>query len=220
MMELKTQENWLMVVTGNSFNIKDKLKGYGFKFNWDFKVWYRELGDRTAYYSDKAYEAEILKSGCEVIMVNGFGNLRPAIEFSVQEERELNPPETIEHEYTNQVVEVTKWYARVVAEELGNEIAFRNIKITNVYKETSKAMLVDFEFYGGIGCSCGVCGRGLTNAVSKATGIGPVCAMKMGMPRPTMENAIETVKLLEEKVKELKTVESKWVPLSQIKNVI
>lgn len=116
-----------------------------------------------------------------------------------------------------EVVELKKWYARTLKESLGNEIIYRNIKITKKYAETSRAVLVDFEFFGGISVSCGCCGLPLDNEISKACGIGPVCATKIGLPRPTMENAKEILVKLNEKMKELKNVEKIWIPKSQIK---
>lgn len=78
-------------------------------------------------------------------------------------------------------------------------------------------MLVDAEFFGGVARACAVCGRVLDNDISRASGIGPICAGKMGLPRPTRENANEILKQLEEKTKNMAPIERKWIPKSQMK---
>ena len=119
-------------------------------------------------------------------------------------------------DYEGKVLEVTKWYGEIVKTEFNLEVIFRNIKVTKVHRETSKAIEADFELFGGIARSCGICGRSLDNEISKASGIGPICAQKFGFPRPTLESAKEIQKMLEEKFKQSGTIERKWIPKSQV----
>jgi hypothetical protein len=72
------------------------------------------------------------------------------------------------------------------------------------------------KLYGGVARCCGICGRDLDNEISKAAGIGPICATKFGFPRPTIETAAEINKMLEEKFRQAGTIEKKWIPKSQV----
>lgn len=62
--------------------------------------------------------------------------------------------------------------------------------------------------------ACTICGKKLTNRVSKVVGIGPVCGEKYGVPREAFERMpVDQLKaLLAEK-----TRAETWLPLSQIK---
>jgi hypothetical protein len=145
------------------------------------------------------------------------------IEWAEESWKELKTDQEVQpiegHPLIGQVYETTKWYGKIIKEKLGIGVIFRNIRVLNIYKETDRAILVDAELFGGIGRCCGVCGRYLDNEISRATGIGPVCASKMGLPRPTMENAKEIVKLLEAKSKEAGLIEKVWIPKSQIEKI-
>ena len=127
--------------------------------------------------------------------------------------------EITDHQLKGKKVELKKWYGNILKDELGNDFAFRNVEIKKVYRETQKAILADFKFYGGIMCSCGVCGKTLTDEISKATGIGPVCAKKLGLPRPTLTNVKEVITELNKVVDAMPEVNKKWIPKSQIKNI-
>jgi SWI/SNF-related matrix-associated actin-dependent regulator 1 of chromatin subfamily A len=124
------------------------------------------------------------------------------------------------HKIENTVIETTAWYSKTFKESHNTSYAFRNFKVLKFLGETSKAYHVDVEFFSGISCTCGVCGRGLTNDVSKATGIGPVCAEKIGLPRPTLESAKETVKQMESLSQQQGQFTSIWIPKSQIKRIV
>lgn len=70
-----------------------------------------------------------------------------------------------------------------------------------------------------VGC-CRNCGRDLTDWISKASGMGPVCAKHLGITRPTTKSEIEEFnKKLKEKIEEMGEFEF-WVPKSQIKNAM
>lgn len=115
-------------------------------------------------------------------------------------------------------IEVKAWLARRLGRELNMEVFFRNLEVMEVCRETSKAYEVKVKFVSTIVTSCHVCGRELDTDVSRAVGIGPVCADKLGIPRPTLENAHETLKLIDAKCSEIGTLGPFWIPKSQIKN--
>jgi hypothetical protein len=206
----------LAVILGNSIKYKSEIKSdFGFSFNWDHKVWFKQVPEET--YSMLEIILESKFEGCHVYWIANLEYVNMAKEF---EKEEFKPKmEYINSNYTNKVLEVSKWYAGVFKENNNTNYAFRNIEVINVYRETEKAIQVDAKFFGGIASSCGACGRELNNDISRATGIGPICAAKMGFPRPTMENAKDIVKKLEEASKAEGTFKGVWIPKSQIKDM-
>jgi SWI/SNF-related matrix-associated actin-dependent regulator 1 of chromatin subfamily A len=126
----------------------------------------------------------------------------------------------MEHKLQNKVIETKAWFAKTFRDNHNTSLAFRNFKVLKVTNETKKAYQVDIEFFSGISCTCGYCGRILDNPVSKATGIGPICAEKMGLPRPTLETAKEIVKKMEELSKKQGQFLNVWIPKSQIKRIV
>ena len=204
----------ILVVTGNSYPIKDSLKRLGFRFSFDNKVWFKNYEQGNI---DLAIEFIEQGTNCSYITVN---TLSEAFN-KIREERKNNysNDEIVNHSLTGKKVEFKKWYGNILKDELGNDFAFRNVEIKKVYRETQKAILADFKFYGGIMCSCGVCGKTLTDEISKATGIGPVCAKKLGLPRPTLNNVKEVITELNKVVGSMPEVTKKWIPKSQIKNI-
>jgi len=115
------------------------------------------------------------------------------------------------------IIEVKAWIARRLAADLHETVFFRNLKIAEVLRETAKAYEVKVEFVSTIVTSCHICGRELDTDVSRAVGIGPVCADKLGIPRPTLETAHETLKLIDQRCKEIGILGPVWIPKSQIK---
>ena len=70
-----------------------------------------------------------------------------------------------------------------------------------------------------VGC-CRNCGRDLTDWISKASGMGPICAKYLGIKRPTTKQEIaEFNKNLKEKIEEMGEFEF-WIPKSHIKNAM
>lgn len=100
-------------------------------------------------------------------------------------------------------VEVKKW--------LANEKHIPVHMVGTIDRESAKAIY--FIGHGDVSESvyCHVCGRHLTNPVSRVVGIGPVCCGKFGIPRPNYSNAVELAKQLKENMKF-----EGWLPKSQI----
>ena len=214
----------IAVVLGNSIKHKEVLKReFNFIFNWDHKVWFKLVNDET--YSPLEQIIESKCDGCRVYWIASLDHVRQVQNEDKNiylEERKASGKneETIESEYTGKVLEVSKWYANAFKENNNAAYAFRNLKVLNVYRETMKAIQVDAEFFGGISCRCGVCGRQLDNAISQATGIGPVCAEKLGLGRPSLESAQEFVKKLQDMSKAQGVFNKVWIPKSQIREVV
>lgn len=116
-----------------------------------------------------------------------------------------------------QTIEIKAWIARRIQADLNMDYFFRNLEIVDVANETAKAYQVTVKFVSKVVTSCHVCGRDLDTEVSKACGIGPVCADRLGLPRPTLERAEETLKALEALCGQLGTIGPIWLPKSQIK---
>ncbi len=118
---------------------------------------------------------------------------------------------------SGQRIEVKAWIARRLQADLGLAFFFRNLEVVEVLNETFKAYQVKVKFVAQIVTSCHICGRDLDTEISRATGIGPVCADKMGLPRPTLATANETLKAIDALCQGIGAVGPIWVPKSQIK---
>lgn len=80
-----------------------------------------------------------------------------------------------------------------------------------VLAESPKAILLKGTALIGPKPDCAICGRNLTNVVSRVVGVGPICCEKLGIPRPDYENAKE----LEIQLRKLTAFE-KWLPKARI----
>lgn len=118
------------------------------------------------------------------------------------------------------VVEVKKWLAERIAKHFGLETAYRNLEIKRTFNESAKAVQVEIKLSPKIGCNCSVCGQKLDTEVSRATGIGPVCADRLGIRRATKSNAQEILKEIESRINSLPAYGPLWVPRSQIKGIV
>ena len=210
----------ICVVLGNTFSVKEELKlKYGFSFNWDYKVWYKPVqADKFPYWKTivEAYSKEI-----EACWVNDFDDIPKLLNAIKAEKAEIQVemPSLQSHKLDGKVIEISKWLANKIKEEAKTSVAFRNLEVIKVHRETHKAILVDIKYYSGITCSCGICGRALDNPISKATGIGPVCAEKIGLSRPKLEQAEQTIKELEALCDKQGVISKVWVAKSMIKNI-
>lgn len=117
------------------------------------------------------------------------------------------------------LIEVKAFIARRLQSDLSMPYFFRNLSVVEVSKETSKAFQLKVSFVSRIVTSCHVCGRELDTDVSRATGIGPVCADRLGIKRPTLETANETLQAIDILCRNLGVVGPIWVPKSQIKHI-
>lgn len=124
------------------------------------------------------------------------------------------------HPWDGKKAELTKYAARSVQEKLNEQIdgevtyLYRNVVITKVHKETAKAIHASVEFFAGIGRNCHVCGAKLDTEISRACGIGPVCARNMGLPRPNKNNASVVLAQIEKIAGGFGTVGPVWIPKS------
>lgn len=118
-----------------------------------------------------------------------------------------------------QVIEVKAWIARRLQADLNMSYFFRNLEVSQVLNETGRAYQVKVKFVSHVVTSCHICGRELDTEVSRACGIGPVCADKLGLPRPTLATAQQTLQALDALCNNIGEVGPVWIPKSQIKAV-
>lgn len=115
-----------------------------------------------------------------------------------------------------ELIEIKGWLAKQLEQQLALACFFRNLEITEVVSESPRAYSVKVKFVSKIASSCHCCGRDLDTEVSRATGIGPVCASRLGLPRPTLATAQETLAALETIRNTIGEVGPVWIPKSQI----
>lgn len=82
-----------------------------------------------------------------------------------------------------------------------------------VKRETAKAILVDATVHveGGSNFCC-ICGRTLTNRISRFMNIGPICAERFGLDRPEKLTDEELLEYFRSKA----SVKDMWIPKSQM----
>lgn len=130
---------------------------------------------------------------------------------------QFTEPPTIK---VGQILELRRGWADRLKNNHGMKYFFRNLEVTKVERETDKAVLVKVVFSTKIITSCNYCGRSLDCSISKACGIGPICLKHMGIARPNLETAHETLKMIEEVVKSIGELGPVWIPKSQIKPAV
>lgn len=112
-------------------------------------------------------------------------------------------------------ITVRKWFAQGKAKELNIRYFFRNLVVEEVLAETPKGVLVKIRFNDKVTTCCHLCGLGLDTEVSKATGIGPVCAKKLGFSRVSVADAGMVLEKIKEEAK-IAGILTMWLPKSQI----
>lgn len=116
-----------------------------------------------------------------------------------------------------QVIEIKTWLANKFKEEAKMDFFLRNLEIVEVLDETARAYQVQVRFVSKIVKNCCACGKALDNEISKATGIGPTCAKKIGLSRPSLNDAQKTIIELEALCVKIGLIGPLWIPKSQIK---
>lgn len=121
-------------------------------------------------------------------------------------------------------IEITKGIAKSIQQneqQKGRElpVVFRNLQIERVRRETAKAILVDVRFVAEVVRSCHVCGMPLDTEVSRACGIGPVCAKRIGFERPHKADASDILRHVERFANDIGVLEEIWLPKSRITRI-
>lgn len=115
------------------------------------------------------------------------------------------------------VMTIRKHFANKKAKELGYKVFFRTVVVEEVLAETPRAIQVRVSFSSKLSTYCVCCGLNLDTEVSKATGVGAVCAKKyLGIKRVTLADAPMVLAKIEEQTKALGITPPIWIPKSQM----
>lgn len=109
------------------------------------------------------------------------------------------------------VIVIGKWLAKEIAQKAGAPRAFHTLKVMACLGETEKAYKLKVKLSAQRTSFCGMCGLALTNPESVASGIGPICGQKWGLPETNLLALAESFGLME-----LREVET-WIPKATIK---
>ena len=234
----------VQVATVNTYPEKDRLRNCGFNWHKEEKVWVRFTNLDHPYLDDEIEESF---QGTDVrivtIMADFFmhttvdlfhkGVARPVQRGWVQEVEarlsemekvaagsELSGPEDDRISVTIVVgskIQLPAWIAKAIGKELGLTHVFRNLLVTEVLRETPKAYQVRVRFMSEIAKVCHLCGTQLDDPLSQATGIGPVCAKKIGIKRATADKAKEVLNGIREYVESVGEVGPVWISKTRVK---
>lgn len=115
------------------------------------------------------------------------------------------------------VMTIRKHFANKKAKELGYKVFFRTVVVEEVLAETPRAIQVRVSFSSKLSTYCVCCGLNLDTEISKATGVGAVCAKKyLGIKRVTLADAPMVLAKIEEETKALGITPAIWIPKSQM----
>lgn len=115
-----------------------------------------------------------------------------------------------------QVLEVTKGFAKKIAEKNSSSATFFNFEVIEVLAETAKALLIKTKASAKVTSHCCVCGRELTDPASIMSGIGPICAENNNLPHGDVDLTKAMLEEMASKEVQLET----WIPKSAIKNFV
>lgn len=108
-----------------------------------------------------------------------------------------------------EVLIVTKFFAKIIGRDTGLNRPHFAIEVVEVKGESEKAWHVTGRLSAHRTAHCCVCGLPLTNSVSVAAGIGPICGSRY---------EVSTAEELQAKLQtEYKTAVTFWLPKSQVK---
>lgn len=114
-------------------------------------------------------------------------------------------------------VVLKRWVAQQIKKKHGLEFTPITVTVNQFYGQTDKAVRIKIKLTSGDVTNCRCCGASLKDEKSKATGVGPVCARKLGIEYIRDKNDIARWKQdLQVKVDQLGSWEE-WIPKSQIK---
>lgn len=185
----------------------------GYKGDFEFYLSLRDQLEVRGYLSDKQTEAltRAVKRDEERANTGRFDRL-----FSVK---------------PGEILEIRAWLARSISAQFNirghvfdlsnpdlreEQVSFRNIEVVKVTGESEKAWRLEFRYVSFICNACHLCGLELDTEISRACGVGPTCAKKLGFERAKLEDANTILNRLNEITKAIGVVGPVWVPKSQV----
>lgn len=116
-------------------------------------------------------------------------------------------------------IDITSWFARCLKKELNANITFCRIDVVEVLRATGKAVQIRGYFNTDVAVNCYCCHAVLDTEISKASGIGPVCAKKAGVPRTSINDAPAIIAHMNQLAQSMGEF-TVWVPRKCIKTEI
>jgi hypothetical protein len=113
-------------------------------------------------------------------------------------------------------IEVKHFIAERIAQDAKAPVAFRNFEVVEMLRESAKAIQVRVRMASKIASSCHLCGQPLDTEISRASGVGPVCAEKLGFKRPKLTDAADILAKLDKMAQDFGIIGPVWIPKSQI----
>ena len=111
---------------------------------------------------------------------------------------------------------VKKWFARTMQRDQQLQFAPFTLTITEIHSESAKAVQATVKMTAGEVNVCRCCGASLTDEKSQATGLGPVCAKKLGVKYVTNLADVARFKVdLQKRIDEIGSFKV-WIPRSQV----
>lgn len=121
------------------------------------------------------------------------------VENEVKSTKMANGIEAMRTKFAESVatVKIGTKMARKMRHKYKMSFFFRRLDIIKVHRATYNTIEVSYRFHGDLSKDCNMCGHGLKLEISRATGIGPVCAKYLGVPRKNLDDAKKTLEMLE-----------------------
>jgi len=117
---------------------------------------------------------------------------------------------------TGDQIEVKHFIAERISQDAKAPVAFRNFEVVEMLRESAKAIQVRVRMASKIASSCHLCGQPLDTEISRASGVGPVCAEKLGFKRPKLADAADILAKLDKMAQDIGVIGPVWIPKSQI----
>lgn len=88
------------------------------------------------------------------------------------------------------VIEVKPWVANRIGNLTGHDPVFVNLEVVELCEENNWGLRLRLAYHAKVARVCHVCGMLLDTRAARASGIGPVCADRLGIARPQPENVV------------------------------
>lgn len=116
------------------------------------------------------------------------------------------------------ILELRKPAATRITGRVSYKPAHRNFEVVETLYESSGGLMAMVKMSAKFSAHCYCCGRALTLPISKASGIGPDCAAKLGIERLDSLSAEQIIEKIEANLP--KEVVKVFIDKKQIKNAI
>lgn len=116
------------------------------------------------------------------------------------------------------VLEIRLKLAKKIAKAMEYGVQHRNLEIIETLEERGQYVRAKVRYSSRFGCRCVKCGAPLDDDISRATGVGPVCAKHYGIPRKSKLETTVILHLIEANLPK-KEIEI-WIHESMVNGVL